>query len=149
MPLAFNVDASLTFTAGEPSQAVDAESVFASSSVLTMPRTFAHESVARFAVPMPPVDSTPVGSLLPPPNDGPFPVKGVNVPARVVSGDFFDYYALDDGRIAFTLGDVSGADLLFRDEALLQDAKKTPADKILYKPLNLPQLMQYIENLNN
>ncbi|MCA9403071.1 MAG: response regulator [Candidatus Omnitrophica bacterium] len=37
----------------------------------------------------------------------------------------------------------------FRDEALLQDAKKTPADKILYKPLNLPQLMQYIENLNN
>ena len=37
-----------------------------------------------------------------------FPVCGVNRPARVVSGDFFDYFTLYDGRIAFTLADVSG-----------------------------------------
>ena len=47
-------------------------------------------------------------SLLPPAGEASFPVSGVNVPARVVSGDFYDFYPLDDGRIAFTLGDVSG-----------------------------------------
>jgi len=46
--------------------------------------------------------------LLPPPGDESFPVSGVNRPARVVSGDFFDHFTLFDGRIAFTLADVSG-----------------------------------------
>ena len=47
--------------------------------------------------------------LLPPPNeDDDFPVCGVNRPARVVSGDFFDFFIMYDGRIAFTLADVSG-----------------------------------------
>jgi len=46
--------------------------------------------------------------LLPPPGDGNFPISGVNRPARVVSGDFFDHFLLYDGRIAFTLADVSG-----------------------------------------
>jgi len=46
--------------------------------------------------------------LLPPPSEGEFPVSGVNRPARVVSGDFFDHFILYDGRIAFTLADVSG-----------------------------------------
>lgn len=36
------------------------------------------------------------------------PVCGVNRPARIVSGDFFDHFTLYDGRIAFTLADVSG-----------------------------------------
>lgn len=46
--------------------------------------------------------------LLPPPEGGDFPVAGVNRPARVVSGDFYDFFTLYDGRIAFTLADVSG-----------------------------------------
>lgn len=46
--------------------------------------------------------------LLPPPGDADFPVSGVNRPARVVSGDFYDFFTLYDGRIAFTLADVSG-----------------------------------------
>ncbi|MBF0248978.1 MAG: SpoIIE family protein phosphatase [Alphaproteobacteria bacterium] len=46
--------------------------------------------------------------LLPPPGGDLDPVCGVNRPARVVSGDFFDYFTLYDGRIAFTLADVSG-----------------------------------------
>ena len=36
------------------------------------------------------------------------PIWGINLPARKLSGDFFDYYRLDDQRIAFALGDVSG-----------------------------------------
>ena len=46
--------------------------------------------------------------LLPRPEDDDHPVCGVNRPARVVSGDFFDYFTLYDGRIMFTLADVSG-----------------------------------------
>ncbi len=47
-------------------------------------------------------------SLLPDPGDGDFPVAGVNHAARTVSGDFYDFFSLDDGRICFNLGDVSG-----------------------------------------
>jgi len=46
--------------------------------------------------------------LLPPLGADDFPVVGVNRPARVVSGDFYDHFTLYDGRIAFTLADVSG-----------------------------------------
>ena len=35
-------------------------------------------------------------------------IKGVSVPAREVGGDFFNYFALTDGRIALLVGDVSG-----------------------------------------
>lgn len=47
-------------------------------------------------------------SLLPkdaPPN---FPVAGINVPVHAISGDFYSHLVLPDGRIAFSLGDVSG-----------------------------------------
>lgn len=36
------------------------------------------------------------------------PLFGLNIPARSVSGDFYDFFKLDDGRIAWCLGDVSG-----------------------------------------
>jgi sigma-B regulation protein RsbU (phosphoserine phosphatase) len=35
-------------------------------------------------------------------------VHGMNIPAREVSGDFFDYFPIDDERICFNVGDVSG-----------------------------------------
>lgn len=47
-------------------------------------------------------------SLLPEARPEPFPVHGVNVPARTVSGDFYDFFELEDGSICFNLGDVSG-----------------------------------------
>jgi len=47
-------------------------------------------------------------SLLPRPTDEWFPIVGINIPARELSGDFYDYFRLPDGRICFTLGDVSG-----------------------------------------
>ncbi len=46
--------------------------------------------------------------LLPSPGEADFPVCGINRPARVVSGDFYDFFTLYDGRIAFALADVSG-----------------------------------------
>lgn len=46
--------------------------------------------------------------LLPHPRGGGFPVTGMNVPAREVSGDFYDFFQRDDGLIYFNLADVSG-----------------------------------------
>jgi len=47
-------------------------------------------------------------SLLPGPRTGAFPVSGITLPGRVISGDFFDILPLDDGRIAFAVADVAG-----------------------------------------
>jgi sigma-B regulation protein RsbU (phosphoserine phosphatase) len=55
-------------------------------------------------------------SLLPAARPAPFPVCGINLPAYEVSGDFYDFFELDDGHIYFSLGDVSGKGM---DAALL------------------------------
>ncbi len=47
-------------------------------------------------------------SMLPPERTDAFPVSGRNVPARGVSGDFYDFFELPDGCIRFCIGDVSG-----------------------------------------
>lgn len=47
-------------------------------------------------------------AMQPPPMPEDFPVHGINRPAHEVSGDFFDFLKLPDGRIAFAIGDVSG-----------------------------------------
>jgi sigma-B regulation protein RsbU (phosphoserine phosphatase) len=46
--------------------------------------------------------------MLPAARPAPFPLIGVNVPARGVSGDFYDWLERPDGRIVFCVGDVSG-----------------------------------------
>ena len=47
-------------------------------------------------------------NLLPQPEGDHSPVVAVNIPAREVSGDFYDFLTLPDGRIFFNLADVSG-----------------------------------------
>ena len=47
-------------------------------------------------------------NLLPRQRDDGYPVCGISVPARGVSGDFYDVFDLPDGRICFNVGDVSG-----------------------------------------
>jgi serine phosphatase RsbU (regulator of sigma subunit) len=47
-------------------------------------------------------------ALLPKPMPEDFPVVGINISAKQLSGDFYDYFPLPDGRIFFCLGDVSG-----------------------------------------
>ena len=47
-------------------------------------------------------------ALLPGPTADGFPVFGLNVSAKLLSGDFYDYFPLPDGRVFFCLGDVSG-----------------------------------------
>ena len=55
-------------------------------------------------------------SLLPKRRRDGFPLIGMNLPAHEISGDFYDYFDLADGRIGFFIGDVSGKGL---DAALL------------------------------
>ncbi len=43
----------------------------------------------------------------PPPIDG-FDIAGINIPARQVSGDYFDYIKVDDERLGVVIADVSG-----------------------------------------
>lgn len=46
--------------------------------------------------------------LLPAEPAADFPVRGYNLPAREVSGDFYDFFRREDGLIYFNLADVSG-----------------------------------------
>jgi sigma-B regulation protein RsbU (phosphoserine phosphatase) len=81
-------------------------------------------------------------SLLPEQPPPPFPVGGVTVPARIVSGDFFDFLPLADGRISFSVGDVSGkgvrAALLMAKAASLYRclAKADPTPDRLLRTIN-------------
>jgi sigma-B regulation protein RsbU (phosphoserine phosphatase) len=74
-------------------------------------------------------------SLLPKRRRGKFPLVGVNLPAHEISGDFYDYFDLPDGRIAFFIGDISGkgldaAFLMVRVASLLRwSGKEAPAPR--------------------
>jgi serine phosphatase RsbU (regulator of sigma subunit) len=46
--------------------------------------------------------------FMPDDNAGELPITGINIPARNISGDFYDYVSLKNGDIWFVLGDVSG-----------------------------------------
>ncbi|MEQ8665755.1 MAG: SpoIIE family protein phosphatase [Rhodospirillales bacterium] len=72
-------------------------------------------------------------SLLPEADEA-LPVAGVNVPARTVSGDFYDFFQLDDGRILFNLGDVSGKGM----NAALLMAKTASLFRCLGKAIDHP-----------
>ena len=73
-------------------------------------------------------------SLLPDVGDGDFPVAGINHAARTVSGDFYDFFTLDDGRICFNLGDVSGKGM----NAALMMAKTASLYRCLGKTVRQP-----------
>lgn len=71
--------------------------------------------------------------LLPTPPGEDFPVQGLNLPAREVSGDFFDFFQRTDGLIYFNLADVSGkgmnaALLMAKVSSLLRHLGKDMAD---------------------
>jgi sigma-B regulation protein RsbU (phosphoserine phosphatase) len=81
--------------------------------------------------------------LLPQPAGRDFPIHGINIPARSVSGDFFDILVLPDGRIWFNVGDVSGKGM----NAALLMAKTSSLFRCLAKSAEHPgQLLNAINN---
>jgi sigma-B regulation protein RsbU (phosphoserine phosphatase) len=73
-------------------------------------------------------------NLLPNPHPDPFPIQGLNIPARTVSGDFFDFLSLAEGRLAFCLGDVSGKSI----NAAMLMAKTASLYRCLVKSIPSP-----------
>lgn len=82
-------------------------------------------------------------NLLPTRPTAPFPVHGVNLPIREVSGDFYDHLALPGDCIAFCLGDVSGKGI----NASLLMAKTASLYRLLAKDLKGPG--ELLEKLND
>ncbi len=82
-------------------------------------------------------------SLLPHHTDKNYPVHGVNISARELSGDFFDHFTLPDGRVYFNLGDVSGKGM----NAALLMAKTSSLFRCLGKKIHSPaELLNIINN---
>ena len=72
-------------------------------------------------------------SLLPGHPGGTFPINGINIPAREVSGDFYDFCEVGGNRIYFSLADVSGkgmnaALLMAKTTSLLRCLAKMESD---------------------
>jgi len=81
--------------------------------------------------------------LLPQSSSRDFPIHGINIPARSVSGDFYDIMPLPDGRIWFNVGDVSGKGM----NAALLMAKTSSLFRCLAKSAENPgQLLNAINN---
>ncbi len=77
-----------------------------------------------------------------PAQDDDLPICGINRPIREVSGDFYDYFELPDGTIAFALGDVSGKGM----NAALLMAKTASLFRCLGKTIRDPARLLSILN---
>jgi sigma-B regulation protein RsbU (phosphoserine phosphatase) len=82
-------------------------------------------------------------SLLPSERAPGMPVFGINVPAQELSGDFYDYFALPDGRIYFNLADVSGKGIT----AALLMAKASSLFHCLGKAVHSP--VELVQRIND
>ncbi len=82
-------------------------------------------------------------SLLPLNYGDDFPISGINISARILSGDFYDFFELANGDIYFTLGDVSGKGV----NAALLMAKTSSLFRCLGKRIDKPDELLY--EINN
>jgi len=81
-------------------------------------------------------------SLLPPFREDSYPVNGINISAKILSGDFYDYFELENGDIYFNLGDVSGKGV----NAALLMAKTSSLFRCLGKRISDPGKLLYEVN---
>lgn len=81
-------------------------------------------------------------SLLPPFRETQYPVTGINLSAKILSGDFYDFFELKNGDIYFNLGDVSGKGV----NAALLMAKTSSLFRCLGKRIGSPGELLYEVN---
>lgn len=82
-------------------------------------------------------------SLLPISYADNYPVNGINISAKILSGDFYDHFELYNGDIYFNLGDVSGKGV----NAALLMAKASSLFRCLGKRIEEPGELLY--EINN
>ncbi len=82
-------------------------------------------------------------SLLPMDYLSGYPVNGINISAKILSGDFYDYFELHNGEILFNLGDVSGKGV----NAALLMAKASSLFRCLGK--RIPEPGELLYEVNN
>ncbi len=71
-------------------------------------------------------------------------IEGVNVPSSAVSGDYFDYFPLDDGRVGIIIADVTGHGL---PAALVMANLQSAVRVALAADLPLPALGAQLNHL--
>ncbi len=81
-------------------------------------------------------------SLLPNTPNQRYGIVGVNVSAKAVSGDFYDYFRLHNGNIAFCIADVSGKGM----NAALLMAKTSSLFRCLAKSIHDPSKLMAMIN---
>lgn len=73
-----------------------------------------------------------------------FEIYGFNLPSRQVGGDYFDCIALDDGRIALAIGDVSGKGV---GASLLMSNLHAGLHTLLQAGLSMSEMMTRLNDL--
>lgn len=71
-------------------------------------------------------------------------IEGVNEPSSAVSGDYFDYFAMEDGRLSFVIADVTGHGL---PAALVMANLQSAIRVALTAQVALPVLVERINRL--
>jgi sigma-B regulation protein RsbU (phosphoserine phosphatase) len=70
-----------------------------------------------------------------------FPIAGINIPAKIVSGDFYNFSDLGEGRYGFGVADVSGKGI--KSSILMSKASSlyTCLSKTIFSPAELISLL--------
>lgn len=77
------------------------------------------------------------------PNDQRCSAYGLMIPAKEVGGDFFDFFIMDDHRVAFSIGDVSGKGM---PAALFMAITHTLIRAIVSKSSNLVEAIRQVNH---
>ena len=80
-------------------------------------------------------------SLLSKNKEDSFPIAGINIPAKIVSGDFYNFIDLGEGRYGFGVADVSGKGI--KSSILMSKASSlyTCLSKTIFSPAELISLL--------
>ena len=80
-------------------------------------------------------------SLLSKNKEDSFPIAGINIPAKIVSGDFYNFSDLGEGKYGFGVADVSGKGI--KSSILMSKASSlyTCLSKTIFSPAELISLL--------
>ena len=77
-----------------------------------------------------------------------FPIAGINIPAKVVSGDFYNFSDLGEGKYGFGVADVSGKGI--KSSLLMSKASSLYRclSKTIFSPAELLNILKAFYSYN-